>query len=67
MKFSQPPLKIDCNGLSKKLIFDLADRLALHFENVETFSDVIYCHKPLPGFHYDKAWRIIDLFNVSVI
>ena len=65
MKFQQPPLKVDCDGFSKELIFDLADRLSLHFENVETFGDIIYCHKPLKGFHYDKAWAIIDRFGVK--
>lgn len=65
MKFQQPPLKIDCDGLSSKLIFELADRLSLHFEIVETVGDIIYCQKPLKGFHYDKAWEIIDRFGVK--
>ena len=29
------PLKIDCKDLSSKLIGDLADRLAFHFDRVD--------------------------------
>lgn len=66
MKFVRPPLKIDCEGLSQKLIFDLADQLSLHFTDVDIFGDTIYAANPLKGaFHYDAAWRIIDAFGVK--
>ena len=66
MKFVQPPLKIDCDGLSQKLIFDLADRLRLHFVDVDVFGDEISASKPLNHYHYDMAWRILDKFGVKV-
>ncbi|MBR3747048.1 MAG: hypothetical protein IKN27_08835 [Selenomonadaceae bacterium] len=65
MKFVQPPLKINCEGLSKKLIFELADRLSLHFVNVEIWGDEIFASKTLSHYHYDTAWRIIDEFGVT--
>ena len=64
--FIQPPLKIDCDGLSQKLIFDLADRLRLHFVDVEVFGEVIFAAQPLGSIHYDKAWAILDIFGVKV-
>lgn len=64
--FKRPPLKIDCDGLSQKLIEDIADRLRLHFLDVDIFGDTIYADKPLDGkYHYDDAWRIIDKFGVK--
>ncbi|MBR1806276.1 MAG: hypothetical protein IJ774_07825 [Selenomonadaceae bacterium] len=65
--FKRPPLKIDCDGLSQKLIADLADRLRLHFVDVDVFGDIIYAANPL-GWktHYDAAWRILDAFGVKV-
>ncbi|MBR2733523.1 MAG: hypothetical protein IKD80_04640 [Selenomonadaceae bacterium] len=65
MKFQQPPLKIACDGLSSKLIFDLADRLRLHFECVDVFGNDIFASKPLSVFHYGEGWRIIDAFGVK--
>ena len=66
MKFVQPPLKINCDGLSSKLIFDLADRLSLHFECVDIFGNDIFASKPLNNYHYDTAWQILDAFGVKV-
>ena len=65
MKFQQPPLKINCAGLSQKLIFDLADRLRLHFVDVEVFGGDIFASRPLNVFHYGEGWRIIDAFGVK--
>ena len=64
--FKRPPLKIDCDGLSSKLIADLADRLRLHFVDVDVFGETIYAANPLGSFHYDAAWRILDAFGVKV-
>ena len=64
--FKQPPLKIDCDELSKKLIADLADRLCLCFENVKVWTDEIECSKPLSMFHYGEAWNVLDRFGVKV-
>ncbi|MBR2518358.1 MAG: hypothetical protein IKE46_01010 [Selenomonadaceae bacterium] len=64
--FVQPPLKINCDGLSQKLIFELADRLSLHFVDVEIFADDIFVSKPLNFSHYEKGWRILDEFGVKV-
>ena len=64
--FVQPPLKINCDGLSQKLIFELADRLSLHFVDVEIFADDIFVSKPLNNYHYDTAWQILDAFGVKV-
>lgn len=61
------PLVIDCDGLSKKLIADLADRLAMHFENVKIEGDDIVAEKPLGFSHYDTAWQILDRFGVKVV
>ena len=33
------PLKINCEGLSRKLINDLADQLRLHFRDVQIWAD----------------------------
>ena len=66
MKFVQPPLKINCEGLSKKLIFELANRLSLHFVNVEIWGDEIFASKTLNHYHYDTAWQILDAFGVKV-
>lgn len=65
--FTQPPLKIDCDGLSQKLIFDLADRLSLHFVDIEVFGDTIFASKPLGNFHYEQAWNLIEAFGVTAI
>ncbi|MBR1646847.1 MAG: hypothetical protein IJ685_08730 [Selenomonadaceae bacterium] len=65
--FIQPPLKINCDGLSQKLVFELADRLSLHFVNVDVFGETIYASKPLSNFHYDQAWNLIDAFGVTTI
>lgn len=59
------PLTIDCDGLSQKLIADLADRLAMHFEDVKAFDDEIEAYKPLSMANYDAAWNIIDKFGVK--
>ena len=59
------PLKIDCSGLSQKAIADLADRLRIHFFDVDIFSDTIFAAKPVNQLRYEKAWRIIDLFGVK--
>ena len=66
MKFVQPPLKINCDGLSSKLIFDLADRLSVQFEGVDIFGNDIFASKPLNNYHYDTAWQILDAFGVKV-
>ena len=65
MKFKQPPLQIDCEGLSKKLIEDLADRLSLCFEEVKIWDDEITAYTPLGAGRYDAAWNIIDRFGVK--
>lgn len=65
--FKRLPLKIDCDGLSSKLIADLADRLRLHFVDVDVFGKTIYASKPLGSLHYEKAWQILDRFGVKVI
>ena len=62
--FKRLPLKIDCDGLSSKLI---ADRLRLHFVDVDVIGETIYAAKPLGSLHYEKAWRILDAFGVKVI
>lgn len=64
--FKRLPLKIDCDGLSQKLIVDLADRLRLHFVDVDVFGETIYAANPLGKNHYDAAWRILDRFGVKV-
>ena len=63
--FVQPPLRINCEGLSSTLIADIADQLRLHCVDVEVFGETIYASKPLGTFHYGKAWRIIDNFGVK--
>ena len=65
MKFKQPPLRIDCDGLSQKLITKLADQLRLHFGDVEIWGDEINASRPLSIFHYGEGWRIIDAFGVK--
>ena len=65
MKFLQPPLLIDCDGLSKKLVADLADRLSMHFMDVKIWSDTIESANPLDDYHYSKAWHTIDKFDVK--
>ena len=66
MKFLQPPLQINCAGLSKKLIKNLADRLRDCFERVEIWSDEISAGKPRSEWHYNNAWNTIDSFGVKV-
>ena len=61
------PLTICCDGLSKKLIADLADRLAMCFETVKIEGDDIVAEKPLGFSQYDTAWQIIDRFGVKVV
>lgn len=65
--FVQPPLKITCDGLSQKLIADLADRLRLHFVDVEVFGEDIFASKPISHYGYEMAWKILDAFGVKVI
>lgn len=66
MKFVQPPLKIDCDGLSQKLIIVLANRLKPHFRIVEIWGDEISASRPISHYHYDTAWQILDAFGVKV-
>lgn len=67
MKFLQPPLKITCDGLNTKLIYELADRLRLHFVDVEVYGETIYAGHPLNSFHYDEGWHVIDKFGVKAM
>ena len=67
MKFIQPPLLIDCDGLSQKLIAELADRLSMHFLDVKIWSDTIEAANPLNNYHYSEAWHAIDDFGVKAI
>lgn len=67
MKFKQPPLKINCDGLSQKLIADLADRLSMHFMDVRIWDDELEVSKPLNSEHYNIAWNIIDKFGVQAV
>lgn len=65
MKYQQPPLVIECAGLSKKLIAILADKLALHFEEIKIWEDEIEAINPINGDHYIQAWRTIDRWGVK--
>ena len=60
------PLQIDCEGLSKKLIAELADRLSMHFENVSVIGTDIEAGNPISPEHYFAAWKIFDKFGVKV-
>lgn len=67
-KFKQQlplPLEIDCTGLSRKLIRDLADRLSVHFVDVITHDDSITAAKPFNMKSYADAWDIIDRYGVK--
>ena len=66
MKFQQPPLRVDCDGLSRKLIAELAYQLTPFFTVTELVDKIIYCHKPRSSWHYNIAWRILDKFAVKV-
>ena len=61
------PLTIDCEGLSKKSIADLADRLSMHFVDVKIWGEEIIAHKPLSMANYSAAWNIIDRFGVKAV
>lgn len=62
------PLKVNCEGLSRKLIDDLADQLRHHFRDVQIWEDgEITAANPLGGGHYEIAWRIIDRFGVRAV
>ena len=63
--FKRPPLQIFCHGLNPELVADIADQMAIHFETVNAFDDVIFAEKPRDGGHYAEAWRIIDRFNLK--
>lgn len=65
MKYVQPPLKIDCDGLSGKMIQELADKLRQYFAQVEVWGEEILAEHPLGNFHYDAAWRTIEKFGVK--
>lgn len=67
MKFKQPPLQIDCEGLSKKTIAELADKLRLYFADVTIFGDEIFAEAPASNYHYSEAWRIIDYYGVKAL
>lgn len=59
------PLKVNCEGLSRKLIDDLADQLRHHFRDVQIcWEDEITAVDPLGYTHYEIAWRILDRFGV---
>lgn len=61
------PLTIRCEGLSKAIIADLADRLCLLFEDVTIEDDEIICAAPLSGHHYEQAWQLIDSYELEAI
>ena len=67
MKFLQPPLKIQCDGLSAKMIYELVDHLRLHFVDVEVYDDTICAGHPLSNFHCDAGRPVLDKFGVKVI
>ena len=67
MKFTPKPLQIDCDGLSKKLVAELADRLSMHFMDVKIWNDTIEAANPLDSHHYSEAWHAIDHFGVKAI
>ena len=61
------PLKVNCEGLSRKLINDLADQLRHHFRDVQIWGDEITAAGTLGYTHYEIAWRIIDRFGVYAV
>ena len=65
MKYKQPPLLIDCSGLSKKSIEELTDILSMHFLDVKIFGNDIEAAQPVNGHHYNDAWHAIDHFKVK--
>lgn len=64
--FTPKPLIINCDGLSKKAIAELADELALYFFNIDIFGDTISAALPVSHDHYNKAWLIFDKLNLNV-
>jgi len=57
---------IPCEGLSRKRIAELADKLVDHFDSVEHWGDnEITAYKPLSSIHYGDAWNLIDRYGVA--
>ena len=59
------PLKIDCSGLSQKAVYELADRLAFYFYDVDIVVDTVFAENPVSEHHYWSAWKILDLYDVK--
>lgn len=59
------PLTINCDGLSKKRTVELANLLVPHFDQVSLCGEDIVADKPLSGFHYDAAWKILDRYGIT--
>ena len=57
------PLEIDCSGLSKKRIAELADRLKRYFRVVTVWDSDITASQPLNNEMYQVAWRILDRYD----
>lgn len=65
MKYKQPPLWVDCSGLTKKLTKDLADRFSWCFEVVNVYGDEIELDKPVNEARLSRAWDIIDKWGLQ--
>ena len=60
------PLEIDCSGLSKKRIDELADKLKRYFRNVTVWDTDISASQPVNNEMYQIAWRTLDRYGVTV-
>ena len=66
MKVFPMPMTIDCEGLSRKWISEIADHLSMYFEQVVIDGDDIIVGKPISMKHYNTAWLILDRYGVKV-
>ena len=64
--FKTPTLHIDCDGLSKKSIAELADELSLYFFAVDVTGDTILASEPVNQARYNDAWLIFDRLELIV-
>ena len=59
-------LRIDCEGLSRKRIGELADELGMMFRDVDVSGEHITASNLLSARHYAAAIQLIERFGVRL-
>ena len=60
------PVRIDCEGLSRKRIGELADELDLLFRDVAVRGEEIIIQRAISKGHFEQAIETIERYGVRI-